>query len=155
MRTLQSYLNEYGENHRNPANKLVHWVCVPIIFFSIVGLLYGLKLPVELTDGLRLNVAMLVLLGVWLYYLRLSRPISLGMLLFSLLCLYGCETIERNAPRPLWAVSLLLFVVAWVGQFWGHRIEGKKPSFLKDVAFLLIGPAWLMHFIFRKFNLRY
>ena len=143
MRSLQSYLDEYGESHRNPTNKLVHWVCVPVIFFSIVGLLYTVKLPLELTDGLRLNLAMLVLLAVWLYYLRLSRPISLAMLVFSLLCLYGCELIERHAGWPLWAVSLLLFVGAWLGQFWGHKVEGKKPSFLKDIEFLMIGPAWL------------
>jgi uncharacterized membrane protein YGL010W len=45
---------------------------------------------------------------------------------------------------PLFYTSLLIFVVAWVGQFYGHHIEGKKPSFLKDLQFLLIGPAWVL-----------
>ena len=71
----------------------------------------------------------------------------------------GCYTlIEWQAlvcPFPVWKSSLILFCAAWVGQFIGHKIEGKKPSFLHDVVFLLIGPAWLMHFVYRKLGIRY
>ncbi|SDM02282.1 Mpo1 family 2-hydroxy fatty acid dioxygenase [Siphonobacter aquaeclarae] len=155
MKNLQSWLDEYGESHRNPTNKAVHWVCVPVIFFSIVGLLYGIKLPVDLTPAIPLNVAMIAAVLVWLYYLQLSRPIATGMLLVLLLCLWGSELIEKHAPWPLWAVCLVLFAAAWVGQFWGHKVEGKKPSFFKDIQFLMIGPAWLMHFLFRKWHIRY
>lgn len=155
MKNLQSWLDEYGESHRNPTNKAVHWVCVPVIFFSIVGLLYGIKLPVDLTPDIPLNVAMVVAVLVWLYYLQLSRPIATGMLIVLLVCLWGSEEIEKHAPWPLWSVCVALFVVAWIGQFWGHKVEGKKPSFLKDIQFLMIGPAWLMHFIFRKWHIRY
>ena len=58
-------------------------------------------------------------------------------------------------PLPLWQSSLLIFAVAWIGQFIGHHIEGAKPSFLKDLQFLLIGPAWILGFIYRKFGLNY
>lgn len=154
-RTIQTWLDEYGESHRNPTNKLVHWICVPSIFLSITGLLYSLKLGILLTPTLELNVAMIVLLLVILYYFRLSVPLAFGMLLFSLLCFWLCQLIETRAAWPLWQVSVALFVAAWVGQFWGHKIEGKKPSFLKDLQFLMIGPAWLMHFIYRKLGIRY
>ena len=43
----------------------------------------------------------------------------------------------------------MVFVLAWIGQFIGHLIEGKRPSFFKDLQFLLIGPAWLMAFVYR------
>ena len=39
-----------------------------------------------------------------------------------------------------------IFVVAWIGQFYGHKVEGKKPSFFKDLQFLLIGPVWCMDY---------
>jgi len=52
-------------------------------------------------------------------------------------------------------VSLGIFVIAWIGQFIGHKIEGKKPSFLEDLQFLLIGPAWLLHFIYKKLGIVY
>lgn len=154
-RTIQNWLDEYGESHRNPTNKLVHWICVPTIFFSITGLLYSLKLGVLLTPTLELNVGMLVLLLVILYYFRLSVPLAFGMLLFSLGCFWLCRLIETRAAWPLWQVSVALFVAAWIGQFWGHQIEGKKPSFLKDLQFLMIGPAWLMHFVYRKLGIQY
>ena len=56
---------------------------------------------------------------------------------------------------PLWASSLAIFVIAWVGQFIGHKIEGKKPSFFEDLQFLMIGPLWLLGHLYRKFGIRY
>jgi len=56
---------------------------------------------------------------------------------------------------PLWQSSMVLFVLAWIGQFIGHKIEGKKPSFLEDLQFLMIGPAWLIGYIYKKLKIRY
>jgi uncharacterized membrane protein YGL010W len=154
MKSIDTWLSEYGESHQNETNKAIHWICVPTIFFSIVGLLYSIKLPVTMPSGQPLNVAMIVLAVVVLYYLTLSRTLWVGMLLFGLFCVWLCAVIERFSPVPLWAVSLGLFVVAWIGQFYGHKIEGKKPSFFKDVQFLLIGPAWLMSFVYQRLGLK-
>lgn len=154
MRTIQSWLDEYGESHQNPTNKTVHWICVPSIFFSVVGLLYGVKLPVALTPTLQLNLAMVVLAVTTVYYFMLSKPLAIGLLLFATVCLYLCQVIE-TAGLTLWQVSIAVFVIAWIGQFWGHKVEGKKPSFFKDLQFLMIGPAWLMHFIYKKLGIPY
>ncbi|MCW5921395.1 MAG: DUF962 domain-containing protein [Saprospiraceae bacterium] len=153
MRTIQSLLSEYGESHQNPTNKLVHWVCVPVIFFCVVGLLYSVKLGVNILPNMPLNLAIVALALTILYYVRLSPTLAIGMTLFSLLCLWLCRVIEASGAS-LWQVSLILFVLAWVGQFWGHKIEGKKPSFLKDVQFLMIGPAWLMSFIYERAGIK-
>ncbi len=152
MRNLRSWLDEYGESHQNHTNKTIHWICVPLIFFSVVGLLYSVKLPIHLRDR-PFNLAIFALLAVVIYYFLLSRTIWIGMFLFSVLCLYGCKFIERHAPIPLWQISIIIFIMAWIGQFYGHKIEGKKPSFLKDFQFLLIGPAWLMSFIYKKLKI--
>ena len=76
------------------------------------------------------------------------------MLLFSMICLLIAQQIEASGV-PLWQVCIALFVLAWIGQFWGHKVEGKKPSFFKDLQFLMIGPAWLMSFVYGKLGLRY
>lgn len=153
MRTIESLLDEYGESHRDPTNKLVHWICVPIIFFSVVGLLYSIKLGgLMLTPTLPLNVAIITLLLLLIYYLRLSPTLAAGMAIFTLLCWFLCQQIE-NSGAVLWQVSIALFVLAWIGQFWGHKVEGKRPSFLKDLQFLLIGPAWLMSFIYQRMGI--
>lgn len=154
MRTVNQWLNEYGESHQNNTNKSIHWVCVPAIFFSIVGLLYSIKLPWTIND-IAINVAMIVLLLTTLYYLRLSLPLGIGMFLFGILCLLLCFLIEKYIPVPLWMISVIIFVIALIGQFYGHNIEGKKPSFLKDIQFLLIGPMWLMSFIYKKLGINF
>jgi uncharacterized membrane protein YGL010W len=153
MPTIQQWLSEYGESHQNDTNKTIHWICVPSIFFSIVGLLYGIKLPIIIA-GHTVNVAMLLMLLVVAYYFSLSKSLSVGMLLFGVFCLWVCHIIERAGLMPLWLLSIIIFIVAWVGQFYGHKVEGKKPSFVKDVQFLLIGPAWLMSFIYTKLGIQ-
>lgn len=52
-------------------------------------------------------------------------------------------------------VSIALFVLAWMGQFVGHQIEGKKPSFFDDVRFLLIGPLFVLSFLYRRLRVAY
>jgi uncharacterized membrane protein YGL010W len=155
MRTIDQWLSEYGESHKDETNKTIHWICVPIIFFTLVGLFYGVKLPVQLTAALQLNLGMVIILLVTAYYLSLSKTIWIGMLLFGIICLAVSYLIETYIPIPLWLVCVVLFVLAWIGQFYGHKVEGKKPSFLKDLQFLMIGPMWLMSFIYKKMGVRY
>lgn len=152
MKSIQQWLSEYGESHQHKTNKLIHWICVPTIFFCVTGLLYCIKLPWTI-KGVQVNIAFIVLLLVVCYYLSLSRTLWIGMVLFGLLCLFLCYTIEQAGVMPLWLFCLVLFVLAWIGQFYGHNVEGKKPSFFKDLQFLLIGPAWLMSFIYRKMGI--
>jgi uncharacterized membrane protein YGL010W len=159
MRKIDELLLEYGESHQNETNKTIHWICVPAIFFSIVGLIYSIPSDslVSLMPfiGGFANWACLALLIVLFYYVSLSPPLALGMFFFSALCLAVANLISLISPVPLWVISILIFVLAWIFQFYGHKIEGKKPSFLKDVQFLMIGPAWLMHFIYKKLGLAY
>src|SRR5215203_1559361 len=154
MRRIDYLLQEYGESHQNVTNKAIHWICVPLIFFSIVGLIASIPakgLERFLGNGNPYaNWAAVVMILVLVYYTTLSIPLSFGMLLFGVLCLFLTKVIAQANVAPLWLISVIIFILAWIGQFYGHKVEGKKPSFFKDVQFLLIGPAWLMHFVYRK-----
>jgi uncharacterized membrane protein YGL010W len=159
MRNIDSLLLEYGESHQNKTNKLIHWFCVPAIFFSVVGLVFSIpsgfladKLPFL---GDYANWASLTLFLMLVYYISLSPALTFGMLLFSAFCLFLANYLAITFPGMLAYISLAIFVLAWIVQFYGHKIEGKKPSFLKDVQFLMIGPAWLMHFIYKKIGIAY
>jgi len=152
MKSIDQWLSEYGESHQNPTNKMVHFVCVPVIFFTVVGLLYCIKLPFAFASGYPVTVAHVTLLFVAFYYSLLSIPLAIGMVLYSVVCLLLCHAID-TAPYQLLITSIALFVLAWIAQFWGHNVEGKKPSFLKDIQYLMIGPAWIMSFLFRKVGL--
>ena len=155
MPSLQALLSEYGESHQNPTNKLVHWVCVPLIMFSLLGLLWSIPVPASIARlSPWLNWGILVMTLSLLYYLRLSGRLTLGMVLVWAIMAAVLRIVAAQAPLPLWFICLIIFVVAWIGQFWGHKVEGKKPSFLKDLQFLLIGPLWLLHFGYRRLGWR-
>lgn len=157
MQTLQQLLLIYGESHKNYKNKRIHWICVPSIMFSLIGLLMSIPLPFQIQKTVFINWAMVFFIAAWLYYLRLSKTMFVGFVIIGMIMLWANFSIwwvwQSNSNMAL--VSLLIFILAWIGQFVGHKIEGKKPSFLQDVQFLLIGPAWLLHFIFNKFGIKY
>jgi len=158
MRKIEQLLAEYGESHQNETNKAIHWVCVPLIFLSVLGLLASIpsgSLESLLGQSPYANWAGVALVLVLVYYVSLSVPLAVGMMLFGALCIFILQRLDAFQLAPLWLLSIAIFVVAWIGQFYGHKVEGKKPSFLKDVQFLLIGPAWLMHFIFKRIGIPY
>jgi uncharacterized membrane protein YGL010W len=153
MKTLDQWFEEYAVSHQNPKNKSIHYICVPAIFFSIVGLLMSIPSTflsniLHLNQPIIENWAVVVLIFVLLFYFRLSFAMAIKIAIFSFICLLLNFYIGQFLP--LWAFSIAVFAIAWIGQFYGHNIEGKKPSFLKDIQFLLIGPAWVVHNLFSK-----
>lgn len=155
VRSIQSWFDEYSANHQNETNIVIHWICVPGIFFSVIGLLASIP-PAELPWIGRMSWARIAMAVVLLgFYLPRSLPLTVGMALWSLLCLWIAEMLLLHASWPLWAICLVVFTAAWLGQFYGHKVEGKKPSFLKDLAFLLIGPAWLMAKVMKRVGIAY
>ncbi|MDH3939607.1 MAG: DUF962 domain-containing protein [Xanthomonadales bacterium] len=156
MRKIDQLLAEYGESHENRLNKVIHWICVPVIVWTVVALIWSIPFPWNVGSGIvPVNWAVITLVLAQIYYFRLSRRLGMGLLLYNLAMLWLTAVIEKASPWPLWQVALAVFVLAWIGQFIGHVFEGKRPSFFKDVQFLLIGPAWLMSFVYRKIGYRY
>ena len=156
MAQIEALLDEYSESHQNPTNKLIHWLCVPSIVWSVIALLWVIPFPANLgIGGYPLNWAVLVLVVAQIYYFRKSLSLGAGLLLVNLVLLWLVHWVAANVAFPLWKIGLAVFVIAWIIQFVGHEIEGKKPSFFKDVQFLLIGPAWLLSFVYRKLGVAY
>jgi uncharacterized membrane protein YGL010W len=141
-RNIHALLDQYSESHRNPTNELIHFVCVPLIVFSLLGILWSLH-PV---------LALAAVGGAMWYYLQLSKPFAVGMLAMSILML---AILAAMPPMTVLPLSIAVFVVSWIGQFIGHKIEGKKPSFIDDLRFLLIGPLFVLGFLYRRFKLTY
>jgi uncharacterized membrane protein YGL010W len=155
MRTANQWLDEYGDSHRNATNEALHWICVPVILWCVLGLLWVTPFPESLRAALPLaNWATVVTAAAVIYYAALSLRLALGVLPLLLLMLWSIDSLNRSAPAPLWLICVVLFVLAWIGQFIGHAIEGKRPSFFKDVQFLLIGPLWLLANLYRRAGIR-
>lgn len=141
-RTIDTLLAKYSESHLNPTNEIIHFICVPIIVFTLLGLLWAAH-PL---------LAVAVTLASLVYYFKLSKPFAVGMLMMTTLMLALLAALPDKAILPL---SLAIFVLAWIGQFIGHKIEGKKPSFFDDLRFLLIGPLFVLGFLYRRLKLAY
>jgi len=160
MRTADQWISEYGESHQDPLNKMIHYLCVPAILFSIIGLLSSIPLgsiqalfPASIAPFIHLGTLLIILSLI--FYIRLSFLLFLGMLMISVLTLWGNYQLAVSSSISLWIISLAIFATAWVLQFIGHNHEGKKPSFLKDVQFLLIGPAWILAHFYSKLGIKY
>lgn len=150
-RTADEYFAVYGSHHKHPTNKAIHWICVPTIVLTVLGLLWEVQ---PLPDMPWANLAVVFMLGAMLFYLRLSPALAAGMLVYAVGSLSLLYFLDR-AGYPVWLLSLIVFVVAWIGQFIGHKIEGAKPSFFDDVKYLMIGPIWLLAFLYRKWGIKY
>jgi uncharacterized membrane protein YGL010W len=151
-RSAQSWLDEYGESHQNPTNKMIHWICIPLIMLSLVMILGAIPLTAKIDLGL------VALALASLYYFFLSIKLAIGMSAVSLGLVYftgWTQALAQHITLAHWQLGVVIFVIAWIFQFIGHKIEGKKPSFFKDLQFLLIGPMWLMSFIYRKIGISY
>jgi uncharacterized membrane protein YGL010W len=148
-KSIDQWLEAYGESHQNKKNKLIHWVCVPIITWTVIAILW----TVQIESMAWLNLGLAFIIGALVFYARLSISLTIGMAIFAAICVSLIFLHESTINLSLWKTALMLFVLAWVGQFIGHKIEGAKPSFFEDIQFLLIGPAWLLSFIYRKYGI--
>jgi uncharacterized membrane protein YGL010W len=141
-REIDTLLAKYSESHLNHTNEIIHFICVPVIVFSLLGLLWAINPLVAVAAA---AVSMV-------YYIKLSPPFAIGMLVMAALMLGLLSLLPPVTVLPL---SIAIFVLAWIGQFIGHKIEGKKPSFFDDLRFLLIGPLFVLSFLYRRLNVHY
>lgn len=156
MQTIEQLLEEYGSSHKNLTNKIIHWICVPAIVWTVVALLWSIPFPGELSVmGIPVNWAVIAMLLLQIYYFKLSVSLALGFLVVNVALLMLTSYVEVHSSWPLWLVAVVVFVVAWIGQFIGHAVEGKRPSFFQDLQFLLIGPAWLLAAVYRTAGIKY
>lgn len=142
-RSIDRYFANYGADHRNPTNQAIHWICVPLILWSVIALLWTIPVPASIgRPGLWAAVAMFL---AFVWYYRQSRRLGLAMALAFVVLALVTEVLFRYfGTRGLIFLAIVVFVGAWIGQFVGHRVEGRKPSFFTDIFYLLVGPAWLM-----------
>lgn len=151
---MAQLFSNYSDDHRHPINQVIHVLAVPAIAWSVIALLWCLPpLITWFTPGIWAAVAMF---AAWCWYNRHSRALGLGMLVFFFLSAVLCRLlVELGGTGLLWPIALGVFVLAWLAQFIGHHLEGRRPSFLTDLTYLLVGPAWVLAKGYRRLGWRY
>ena len=140
-RKVDQLLAHYGESHQNPRNELIHFIAIPLIMLSLVGMLFALH-P---------YVAYVFVAASMVYYARLSAVFFVTMAVWSALFL---SLVFAMGPLVL-PICVAIFVGAWILQFVGHKIEGKKPSFFEDIQYLWVGPLFVLSKLFGRLNIRW
>lgn len=140
-RKIDILLSHYGSSHQNPTNEVIHFVAIPLIVLSLVGLLFAAH-P---------YLAYAFIAASMVYYARLSVVFLVSMALLSALILWLVHAMGGQVLQ----ISLVVFVGAWVAQFIGHKIEGKKPSFFEDLQYLWVGPLFVLSKLYEKVGIRW
>ncbi|KFN42498.1 DUF962 domain-containing protein [Arenimonas oryziterrae] len=152
MRSADSLLDQYASDHQNASNQWIHLICVPAILWSVTALLWCIPVPTSyFNPGTWCGLAMF---AAFSYYWQLSKNLAIG----SLLCFVAIGFLNRwimdhYGLRLLLQLGISVFIVAWIGQFIGHKIEGKRPSFFTDLVYLLIGPMWTLDKLYRRIGI--
>lgn len=157
-RPAERWFAAYAADHQHPLNQQLHVICVPAIVWSIVALLFAVPTPLGWSDALPSQgvVAALLTVGALGFWLWLSMPLGLGILLLAVPGFWLAQQIlGALGTSGLLLTATTVFVIAWIGQFIGHHVEGRRPSFFTDLVYLLIGPPWVLAKAYRKLGLRY
>ena len=153
-RAIDRWFAHYSDDHRNATNQRIHLFAVPLILWSVVALLWCIPVVGSwFRPGLWAALAMVF---AWSFYFRASRRLGYGMLAVFVLMAWTTRWLHLTVgTTQLLYLAIGVFVVAWIAQFVGHKIEGRKPSFLTDLTYLLIGPAWVLAKLYRKLGWSY
>jgi uncharacterized membrane protein YGL010W len=159
MNPFYDWLESYQLNHRHPVNYRIHFIGIPVIYFSLLACLSGIpslslhKLLPSAYSGYA-HFGTLLVPFLLLFYLRLSTAIMLGMTVFSLLCLIVINVLGK-VGISVWMLGIPGFVSGWAAQLYGHYLEGNRPSFLKDLKHMLMAPAWWLAMLYKKAGIRF
>ncbi|CAF0967205.1 unnamed protein product [Adineta ricciae] len=157
---LTAWLDEYSLSHQNPINILIHKICVPTITFTLFAMLWCLPIvPKHIRNTISIGQVglvnpSLILAPILAFYWNLSPPLAIAMTIIFFFVITSLVVMEKTHVR-IFRLALIIFILAWIGQFVGHEIEGKKPAFFKDLQFLLIGPLWTLVHAFKYFGIDY
>jgi uncharacterized membrane protein YGL010W len=142
MKSPSEWFAAYDLYHTHPTNKLLHAVGIPLIMFGLIGLLSVVPTPSILPR--QITILSIIVGAVTVYYFLMAWRLGCMMLALLMALMAGNHLLASWLPGYYTATSTALFVIGWGSQFLGHQYEGKRPAFLNDLQFLLIGPAWLM-----------
>ena len=102
MKNIHDWNEEYGLYHKNRINKIIHWICIPLIMFSLFGLLSLINFEFMIAQGhYKISILGIFIILALGYYLRISKTLALGMLIISLLFAGIIDFISLNSKPAL------------------------------------------------------
>lgn len=151
MNESDDWLARYEQTHLNLLRPIVYWAGVSMVVVGTTGLLWTLPIPNEFHDiSPLLSWGSAFLMVTAIYYFIISLSLAIGLLPF-LLGLASVQVWLANSPYPADAVSTGLLLAGIVGLALG-RAESAR-AVLQDLQLMMIGPAWLLSVIYKRFDI--
>lgn len=148
MKTLVEQMSVYAAYHRDPTNKAIHFLFVPLIIWSAMGLL--IQAGSVTLGALEVTLAHAVALVLLAYYLRLDFALGVAMVfLFTFLLVTALEVDEFLGPAAdggqAWMLFAAVFAGSWIAQVIGHSaFEHRKPALVDNVFQVFVAPIFVM-----------
>ena len=153
MSDIDNWLDRYEQTHQELHNPVVYWAAVPMVVLGTVGALWCLPVPEEFfTISPLLNWGSAFLMATAIYYFIISLSLAIGMLPF-LLGLAAVQLWLADSPYPALGVSVGLLAAGTAGLWLGRRGPGVFRAVLQDFQLMMIGPAWLLSVLYRRFQI--
>ncbi|MBS1959565.1 MAG: DUF962 domain-containing protein [Bdellovibrionales bacterium] len=139
---LMIYFKDYEQYHRTKGNKMTHLIGVPLVMFSLLGLLSYVVLWTPAPESLfRIDLGALLSLWGCVFAFKVDKKLAIPFTLYTIFN----YLIARHLTIP---VLVTLQVIAWIFQLWGHYVyEKKSPAFLTTLEHLFIGPLWIFSWV--------
>jgi len=153
MQERDTWLTDYGDDHRDLRFAGIYWVAVLGLVFGCVGLLWSLPVPAEFEQiSPALNWGSTFLMAAMVYYFIISMPLAIGMLPF-MLGIAAAQIWLQYSPWSLAWVAGLLFALSLIGIYAGRRTSGGLRAVFRDVQAMMIAPVWLLSVLYRRFGI--
>jgi uncharacterized membrane protein YGL010W len=145
MKTLEEHMSFYLRYHRNPTNRLTHFVGVPLIVFSLFVLLGLVRIQV---GDVSITAASALAIAVLAYYFRLDAVLAVAMTLITAVLLLAANRVCVLGTSTALTVFGLAFVGGWILQLVGHVFEGRRPALADNLFQVIIAPIFLTAEVF-------
>jgi uncharacterized membrane protein YGL010W len=141
VKTLEQQMAVYAAYHRNPWNRLTHFIGVPVIIFSILIPMAWLRLPL---GAIEITGAAVFVAAVLVYYYLLDIPLAIAMTALIVPVTYFAEWAARMPWQTGLVVFLATFVGGWALQLVGHVFEGRRPALADNLFQIFVAPIFLV-----------
>jgi uncharacterized membrane protein YGL010W len=149
-RPLITYFGQFDVTHKQRANRLLHFVCVPLMVFGILTLTWAFPFPqlgfLKAYNGY-FNWASFVI-AFWVYYVLKQSPLLSYIMLFIMFAfsylVMQLQNWDKSGGLPLIWTGTIIIALAALGQYLGSIKEG-RASWQIDRKLFLIAPLWVLH----------
>ena len=144
MQPLEQPMGMYTAYHRHPLNRVIHFIMVPAIVWSL--LVWTDLVPLFTISGIDITLAFVLMGALLVWYLMMDFALGVASVaVFTVLLVTAISLNETVGAATAAGIAGIVFVASWVFQFLGHGVwEKRRPALMDNALQVLIAPMFLV-----------